>query len=109
MLLGWFGDDVPHIELVDRRPPDANAIAEAWVRFDDDGSAVPIIYVATDSEVYRAAATKDYQALVKLAGILVHERWHLRHGQDEVGANSAQLAAMEYLHASSLHLFRVFR
>ena len=106
-LLGWFGDDVPCVELVDRRPRDARATAEAWVRFESDGKAVPINDVATDSSVYRDAATMDYQALVKLAGILVHERWHLRHGQDEVGAYADQLGAMEYLHASSLNLLGV--
>jgi hypothetical protein len=32
------------------------------------------------------AVAHDYQALVRLAGILAHERWHLTHGHDEVGA-----------------------
>ena len=108
-LLGWYGDDVPRIELVAVKPPDASATAEAWVRFNSDGSAVPIIYVAIDSNVYRDAATMNYQALVKLAGILAHERWHMRHGRDEVGAYNAELLAMEHLHANSLHLLEVRR
>jgi hypothetical protein len=47
MLLGWFGDEVPYIEIVGTKPPNATATAEAWVRFDADGSAMPIIYVRT--------------------------------------------------------------
>ena len=109
MLLGWSGTDVPHIVVVDRKPPDATDTVEAWVRFDLEGRAMPIIYVRTDTDVYRDAARKDYQALVRLAGILAHERWHLRHGRDEVGAYTAQLSAMEYLHANSAHLAQVRR
>jgi hypothetical protein len=109
MLLGWSGEDQPRIELATSRPPDGSSTAAAWVRIPDDGCAVPIIYVATDHYVYRDAANGDYQALVELAGILAHERWHLRHGRDEVGAYTAQLSVMEYLHANSLHLFAVRR
>jgi hypothetical protein len=109
MLLGWSGADVPHIVVVDRKPPDATDTVEAWVRFDTEGQAMPVIYVRTDSDIYRDAARQDYQALVRLAGILAHERWHLRHGRDEVGAYTAQLSAMEYLHANSAHLAQVRR
>jgi hypothetical protein len=106
-LLGWRGDDVPRIEMVDGRPPDVTATAEAWVRYNGDGSAVPIIYLANDSLVYRDAAAMEYQHLVRLAGILAHERWHMRHGLDEVAAYSAQLSAMADLHANSLYLTEV--
>ena len=108
-LLGWYGDDVPRVELVADKPPDASAMAEAWVRFNGDGSAVPIIYVATDSHVYRDATTMDYQALVKLAGILAHERWHMHHGRDEVGAYEAELGVMEHLNATSAQIAGVRR
>ncbi len=104
MMLGWSGDDVPSIVVVDRKPPDATATVEAWVRFDDEnGRAMPVIYVRTDTDLYREAVQGRHQALVRLAGILAHERWHLRHGRDEVGAYTAQLAAMEYLHADTMH------
>jgi hypothetical protein len=109
MLLGWFDDAVPRIEIVGTKPPDATATVEAWVRFNADGSAMPIIYVRTDTDVYRAAAQEDYQALVRLAGILAHERWHVRHGRDEIGAYTAQLATMEYLGAHSMYLAVVRR
>ena len=106
-LLGWSRDDVPRIVMVDRKTPDATATVEAWVRFADDGAAMPVIYVRTDTDIYREAARTDYQALVRLAGILAHERWHIRHGRDEVGAYTVQLSIMEYLHANQTHLAEV--
>jgi hypothetical protein len=105
-LLGWWGDDVPAIELVPTRPRDASPKAAAWVRITAD-AAVPVIYVAQDSHVYHDATAGDYQALVQLAGMLAHERWHIQHGPDELGAYDAQLSMMEYLHADSLHLTEV--
>ena len=109
MLLGWSGDDVPRIEVVSARPPDRTAMAEAWVRFDANGQAIPVVYVRSDTEVYRDALAKDYQALVRLAGILAHERWHLRHGPDEAGAYTVQLSTMQYLHADAVQLAQVRR
>ena len=108
-LLGWFGDDVPRIDVVNSRPLDRTATAEAWVRFDANGEAIPIIYVRSDTAVYRDALAKDYQALVRLAGILAHERWHLRYGPDEYGAYSVQLSTMQYLHADAVQLADVRR
>src|SRR5262245_25323156 len=108
-LLGWSGDDVPPIQLVEGRPPDGAATAQGWVRYNDDGSAMPVVYVRTDTEVYQDAARQNYQALVRLAGVLAHERWHLRHGPDDVGAYTAQLLTMEYLHANTMNLAEVRR
>jgi hypothetical protein len=105
-LLGWSGEAVPRIEVVSVKPPDTAANVEAWVRF-ANGQAIPVIYVRADTDVYRRAAAEDYQALIRLAGILAHERWHLRYGRAEVGAYAAQLAMMEYLHANSVHLAAV--
>ena len=109
MLLGWSGADLPRIEIVDGRPTDGTATAEAWVRFDTHGQALPVIYLRSDTEIYRDALGKDYQALVRLAGVLAHERWHVGHGLDEVGAYTAQLSAMEYLHANTVRLAEVRR
>jgi hypothetical protein len=106
-LLGWSGADIPHIELVTNKPRDVSSIAEAWVRFTDEGQALPTIYVWTGSEMYREATRGDYQARVRLAGVLTHERWHVRHGRDHVGAYIAQLSIMEYLGANSLRLMEV--
>ena len=109
MLLGWGGENLPSIEIVTSRPPEANPTAAAWVRFNDDGCAWGVIYVTTLSHIYRDAAKGNYQALVQLAGVLAHERWHVRHGRDEVGAYTAQLSVMEHLNADSLHLLEIRR
>jgi hypothetical protein len=106
-LLRWSGDDLPRIEVVNQRPRDATPTAEAWIRVDPEGRVVPIIYVLADTEVYRDAARGDYQAKVRLAGVLAHERWHLHHGADEIGAYTAQLSTMEYLNANTMHLAQV--
>jgi len=109
MLLGWSGDAVPHVEIVTTRPRYVAATAEAWVRFDSADQPVPTIYLRADTEVYRDAKAHDYQALVRLAGILAHERWHLTHGHDEVGAYTVQLSTMEHLHANDTRLAEVRR
>jgi len=107
MLLGWSPNETPRIEVVTSRPSDASPLAAGWVRFDDGGCAIPVIYVATGGHVYRDAERGDYQAAVELAGMLAHERWHILHGRDEIGAYNAQLSIMEYLHAGSLRLTEV--
>jgi hypothetical protein len=107
VLLGWRGEDRPRVEVVASRAPDASPLAAGWVRFNHDGCALPVIYVTTVSHIYRDAAGGDYQALIQLAGVLAHERWHVQHGRDEVGAYTAQLSIMEHLHANSLPLLEV--
>jgi len=104
VLLGWPKDEIPNIEIVATRPPDASPTAEAWVWCNEDGSAAPVVYVAADTETYADALQENRQALVKLAGILAHERWHLRYGPDEVGAFEAQLGAMVSLTADDIQL-----
>jgi len=103
-LLGWPKDEIPNIEIVATRPPDASPTAEAWVWCNEDGRAAPVVYVAADTETYADALQENRQALVKLAGILAHERWHLRYGPDEVGAFEAQLGAMVSLTADDIQL-----
>src|SRR5688572_31105414 len=58
----------------------------------------------TTSEAFRTALKAQTRcgnrnALRKLASILVHEEWHLRHGSDEEGAYSAQLTTLTMLGA----------
>ena len=95
-LLGRSADSFPPIRLLDVRPPHASADAEAFV-----DPAIPTIYVMTTSDVFIAAQAmhrcEDVEPMRKLASILVHEEWHVRHGSDEKGAYAAQLTALSML------------
>ena len=79
----------PPIVLIDTRPADVSPAAEAFVRRNPDA-----IYVLKSSFTFRAAQAGDRGALQKLASILVHEEWHLKHGQDERAAYQAQLTTL---------------
>ena len=43
------------------------------------------------AELSRATVTRDWQCMLKLASVLVHEAWHFRNGRDEAGAYTAQI------------------
>ena len=85
-VLGMIGRPLPPIVLLDERPHDASPNAEAFVRRNPD-----TIYLLTQTDVFYEAQRRNYRALRKLASILVHEEWHLRHGADERRAYEAQL------------------
>ena len=60
------------------------------------------IHLLTSSAVFREASESRHRcgardAVAKIASILVHEEWHLRHGSDESGAYHAQLTALAAL------------
>ena len=85
-VLGRSEASMPPIELIDMAPPGVSAGAEAFVRRDSG-----TIYVITSSAVFRDAAPVGrhcgYTAAIrKLASILAHEEWHVRHGPDEKAA-----------------------
>jgi hypothetical protein len=42
-------------------------------------------------------------AIRKIASVLVHEEWHVRHGSDEAGAYAAQLTTLVALDAGPGH------
>src|SRR5688500_4092068 len=79
----------PPIVLIETRPADVSAAAEAFVRRNPD-----TIYVLTSSFTFRAARADDRGALQKLASILVHEEWHLKLGPYERRAYEAQLTTL---------------
>jgi len=85
-VLNLLGRPMPPIVLLDVLPADVSRNAEAFVRRDQD-----TIYLLTTTPVFADARRGDRQAWKKLASILVHEEWHLRHGPDERGAYQAQL------------------
>jgi len=103
-LLRLSSDQVPPIVVVDKRPPELEAInpnAYAWVELDQEGNPIPPIYVLSTTPIYRGAKDQDYQSLVLLAGSLAHEREHLLSGSiDDEQPYATQLAVMEMLRAS---------
>ena len=88
------GADMPRIELIDVAPPYVSNGAEAFVQRDN-----LTIYLITSSSVFQTAlksrvgcsASTEMQ---KLASILAHEAWHVRHGPDEKSAYEYQLITL---------------
>src|SRR5262245_12094881 len=73
-LLRWPPEDVPAIEVIEKRPPRVDHLAEAWVFYNVDGTAQPTIYVAAWSQLYRHALAdpRDWHDVIRLAGVLAH-------------------------------------
>jgi len=93
-VLGRSERSMPPVELIEVVPPDATAGVEAFVR-QNTGT----IYLITSSPVFRDAANAPMAcgesiAVKKLASILAHEEWHVRHGPDEKGAYQNQLLTL---------------
>lgn len=88
-LLGRSAASMPPIELLDVRPADVSLNAEAFVRRDPE-----TIYILTTTASFKDAQAGNYDALRKIASILVHEEWHIRNGPDEQGAYEAQLMTL---------------
>lgn len=98
-MLGRTASTFPPIELVAAAPPGVVATAEAYV---DTGRRA--IHLITSSQVFRRAQNARWRcsevgAIRKLASILVHEEWHVRHGTSETGAYQAQLMTLLTLRA----------
>jgi hypothetical protein len=97
-LLGRSAD-LPPIQFVEAPPPGVSRYAEAFTRRDSD-----TIYLITSSVVFMRAQKAsprcgDFESVRKLASIIVHEEWHVRHGPDERGAYEAQLTTLTALGA----------
>jgi hypothetical protein len=94
-VLGRDARTFPPIEFVEILPSDASRKTEAFTR-----STSNVIYLVTSSEAFeRARRTPgrcdDSAAVAKIASMIVHEEWHLRHGlEDESGAYDAQLQVL---------------
>jgi hypothetical protein len=91
-VLGRSESSMPPIQLIDVAPPGSSVGAEAFVR---SGT----IYVITSSSVFQSALSSRVgcsasNAFRKLASILAHEQWHVRHGPDEKGAYQHQLITL---------------
>jgi hypothetical protein len=92
-LLGWGPELFPPIELMRERPDEVSPRAEAFVRRDPDR-----IVLITSGQVFQRGRRDppcwDREAVIKLASILVHERFHLAKGADERTAYEAQLTTL---------------
>lgn len=98
-LLGRSPDSVVPIRFVDGPPSGVSKNAEAFITGDMDA-----IYLITSTDTFRRARRGPHEpgalsAFRKIASMLVHEEWHLRHGPDEEGAYFAQMTALTFLRA----------
>jgi hypothetical protein len=102
-LLARGADTFPPIVLLDSRPADVSLNAEGFVRHGD-----PRINLLTDTAAFESARRASVrcgslQALRKIASVVVHEEWHVRHPGDEPGAYAAQLIALTEMGAGPGH------
>ena len=109
--LHWSAAETPTIVVVAERPERVSLLAEGWMVHNNDGTARPTIYIAGWSELYRdALANPDgLKGIIRLAGVLAHERYHIRVGPDEEMAYAEQLIVLQELHAAPLEVTNVQR
>jgi len=92
-VLGRSEATMPRIELIDVAPPYVSDGAEAFVQ---RGT----IYLIMSSSPFQTAlesrvgCSASSWAMQKLASILAHEAWHVRHGPDEKSAYEHQLITL---------------
>jgi len=90
------------IVLIAALPGMVSPDAQAWTVYDEHGTG-DRVFVYTRSRTFRCASaprSDQDQCLLRLASIIVHEAWHLRHGQGEAEAYEAQLAFLRLTEAS---------
>ena len=107
-LLGRSGSTAP-IKFLDTPPITVSRNAEGFVTRNPD-----TIYLITSTTAFETARRGFGERGVRdacrhLAGVIVHEEWHLRHGGDEESAYLAQLTALTALGADSGTLSAVRR
>jgi hypothetical protein len=92
-VLGRSESSMPRIELIDTAPPGASVGAEAFVQL-----STRTIFLITSSSVFQTALLSrrctTTVEMRKLASILAHEEWHVRHGPDEKSAYERQLITL---------------
>ncbi len=97
-MLGRGAGTLPRIAFVDAPPPGISRQAEGFALRDPD-----TIYLVTSSDAFRTAVRTaershlkcgHYVAVAKVASVIVHEEWHLRHDADERGAYEAQIMVL---------------
>ncbi len=99
-LLGRSERNFPPTQLVETAPAGVSRQAAAYVSRGEP----PRIVLITSTLAFLAARRVrsqcgDLDATREIAGVLVHEEWHLRHGPDEEWAYDAQLTTLLFLGA----------
>lgn len=98
-LLSGRQNSLPPIEFVSVPPAGVSPTAEAFVL-----PGLARIHIVTSSDAFRFAQQGAFRCaqtdiLNKLASVIVHEDWHVRHGPDEGAAYAAQLTALAEMRA----------
>jgi hypothetical protein len=96
-VLGRSADRLPPIRILDTPPSAVSANANAFVNPDEG-----VIYLIASAPAFRMAQAEEpspghcsgREAVKMVASIIVHEEWHLKHGEDERGAYEAQLTEL---------------
>jgi hypothetical protein len=98
--LSLFASDeiaaMPRVVLAATRPEHVAADAEGYTV-----PGYPVIYIAEWSETYRRAMIGDRDAMIKLAGIIAHERAHVAEGPDERTAYMSEILMLRRCGASA--------
>jgi 8-hydroxy-5-deazaflavin:NADPH oxidoreductase len=96
-LLGRSEQSFPPVRFVETVPAGVSPSAQAFVQPPD----THIVLVTSSWAFVSAQGTKercgDLQAIREIAGVLVHEECHVRHGADEERAYNAQLMALLFV------------
>lgn len=109
-LLGRSPSSTVPIVFLEQPPRGVSKTAEGFTRLDEPDR----IYLITSSEAFRDAQRAPFEAghragCKKIASVIVHEEWHLKHGPDEEGAYLAQMTILEYLRADTVVINTVRR
>ena len=104
LLAGLDRANLP-ITLAATPPSSASQGIEAWTSHSADGTGTRI-FLYTGSDMFRCARWPlgMRQCRIRLASVLVHEAWHMEHGQDEEDAYEAQIAFLMRNGAATEHV-----
>jgi hypothetical protein len=95
-LLGRRPQTFPPTELVETAPPGVSPLAAAYIS--REGGDARIVLITSTWAFMNARRSQsqcsDVDAIREIAGVLAHEEWHIRHGDNEEGAYDAQLTAL---------------
>jgi hypothetical protein len=97
-LLGRSEQSFPPIDLVARPLAGLSKTVQGYMM---PGGRIALVTSTAAFEDARRAMTpcNNIHALREIAGVLVHEEWHVRHGMDEAEAYDAQLTTLASLGA----------